>query len=198
MTRLIVKWFASVLLLWAAQLVGIFAVPIALLWTRLRRRSPWAQFPRWAWPWDNRRHPFGDVYWYRKIEGFKGKSYRAVYDFWPRFRWLALRNRAHNLSEWLGVESKPGDWVAAHVAKGNGLPNDDRRWTGVLFVVLIRDGWTKHSRTIAWEFYGVQPYPFTGGKWGIRWRLGWKIKGEFYEDNPHRLVCNVMPLRRIG
>lgn len=177
MLRLFIRWALSVLVLWIAQLVGLIVVPVALSWAVLRRNL---RLPHWASAWDNHDYPSGDIYWQTRY------GLAAHTSFWLRFRWLALRNRAHNLSRWLGVDD-PGRIVYCKGVE-NGYADDDRRWTGWL--------WIRRER--AFESYGVLPYPFTGGKCGLRWRLGWKIKGGAKEDRPHRLVCNVMPLRRIG
>lgn len=192
MTRLYIKWFLSVLLLWAAQIVGLIVVPVALAQT-YRRAGRGGQLPRWAWAWGNEGNPNGDIYWHQK-------PWTQRFPRLADFVWLALRNRAHNLSGWLGVPEQ--DWYLKGF-RGNAsmsVADDSRAWTGRLYCKAgsYSAGARKPITVTAFEHYGVLAYPFTGGKWGIRWRLGYKIKGGVEEDRPHRLVCNVMPLRRIG
>jgi hypothetical protein len=219
MIRLFLKWFASVLLLWGAQIVGLIVVPVALLHLRVRdRHFPLPMnnvLPQWARAWDNADSPFGDTYWFQRYPGFEALR------FWPRFRWLALRNRAHNLSRWLGLD---GDYayLTAKTTTSFEQADDSRAWTGKLLVtVWDRVPFDGVRRLRGWESYGVMPYPprvsraidrllsaiaprklweplKEGERLGIRWRFGWKIKGGQSEDRPHRLVCNVMVARRIG
>jgi len=78
-------------LLWPINLMmslaGLVAVPLALLFTP--RDAD--RLPSWAWPWDNDEDSInGDGQWNRRYPG--GRTRR----FWPRFVWLALRNRVHN------------------------------------------------------------------------------------------------------
>ena len=203
MTRLYIKWFFSVLLLLAAQIVGLIVVPVALLHLRIRDRKYhfplMDRLPRWAQAWDNEGDTFGDRYWVAAY------GFVAAQSFWTRVHWLALRNRAHNLSAWLGV----GGTLAYHKEyKGRSnihhVPDDSRAWTGRLMTEAYDAGFPQGGAKLrAFEYYGVLPYPQVINKTlrrvfgldydlGIRYRLGWKIKGGKQEDTPHRLVVNVM------
>lgn len=85
-----------------ADIVGLVVVPVALLWCD----KDSVYLPRWAYLWCNE---------WDSINGISARMHweerwgtEGVRKFWPRFLWLAIRNRSSNLSQMLGKEN-PAD-----------------------------------------------------------------------------------------
>lgn len=94
-------WKTSITL--TAELLGLVVVPIALLFTDKDSEH----LPKWAYPWDNDWDGINgraESYVWVKRYGTEG-----VKRFWPRFLWLAIRNRASNVSQLLGKRAPVED-----------------------------------------------------------------------------------------
>lgn len=83
----------------AGDLVGLFVVPIALLFCKKEDEH----LPHWAYlwcnEWDGINGRSNDDAWLKRF-GEEG-----VRKYWPRFLWLAIRNRGSNLSQMLGKKN---------------------------------------------------------------------------------------------
>lgn len=99
------------ILIGISSILGLIAVPIALLFAKD------GKLPKWAWIWDNDRDGIdGDG-------GFKNEhcpSYGLAYgSFLCRYIWLAIRNPSANLCWHLGVKEpiielyQKGNWSTA-------------------------------------------------------------------------------------
>ena len=101
-------WKTPLVLL--GELLGLVMVPVALLWCDETSEH----LPHWAWPWCNEWdsiNGYSNSYHWERRWGTD-----EVRTFWPRFLWLAIRNRASNLSQWLGkADPKPEDTWAINI-----------------------------------------------------------------------------------
>ena len=85
-----------------ADILGLIVVPIALLFCNGKDEH----LPHWAWPWCNEWdsiNGYSNAYHWEKRWGKEGAR-----KWWPRFLWLAIRNRSANLSQLLG-KANPTD-----------------------------------------------------------------------------------------
>ena len=89
-------WKTPVMFL--CELAGFIVVPIALLKTKKEDDH----LPHWAYPWCNEWDGINGLSLRGHWEEKWGKE--GVRKFWPRFLWLAVRNRASNMSQILGKE----------------------------------------------------------------------------------------------
>lgn len=134
------------------MLIGLFAVAIALPFSKNNHLPAWAE-----WCWGNRDHGNdGENFWAKRTVG------------WPYFIrcwwWLSIRNPTFNWSKYrLGV------LVLNHSASiGNTEVDEDDGITGWYFT--IGDFW--EFRFIGW------PYRVFGYDLCVKLRFGWKIQGK--------------------
>ena len=129
---LIVEPIIKGVLLLVLMIVGLFVVPIALLFKQPLNTTnnnglflPY-RLPRWAWLWDNDRDGVqGD-------NGFNFEhcpSYGLKYGgFLCNYIWLAIRNPVSNASWKFGVDAyierleKDGNWSFAYASNGKCYP----------------------------------------------------------------------------
>lgn len=83
---------------WAADILGLAIVPIALLWCD--RDSE--HLPHWAWPWCNE---WDSINGYSNSHHWERRWGDSTRSYWPRFLWLAIRNRSANLSQLIGKDN---------------------------------------------------------------------------------------------
>lgn len=86
------------IVMYTAQLLGLFVVPVALLFCSREDEH----LPHWAYPWCNE---WDSINGYSNRGHWEARWGSATRSYWPRFLWLAIRNRAANTSQWLGKES---------------------------------------------------------------------------------------------
>jgi hypothetical protein len=98
------KLWKAVVSLLVGDLLGLVMVPIALLFTKKEddHLPHWFAYP-WCNEWDSINGLANDYVWEKRY----GKD--GVRKFWPRFLWLAIRNRGSNLSQMLGKENPSDD-----------------------------------------------------------------------------------------
>lgn len=94
-------WKTIVTLL--GDLFGFFIVPIALIFCKKEDEH----LPRWAFPWDNEWDSING--YCNDNDWLKRWGPDGVRKYWPRFLWLAIRNRSSNLSQMLGKENPSDD-----------------------------------------------------------------------------------------
>ena len=165
-------------------LVGIFVVPVALLFAHTetspvtRRYTGWQykRLPFWAWIWDNETYgTMGNHHW--QEARYNPLFYKKPASFWSQWYWLAIRNPTNNMAEWalssLDLrETSKVFWV--------GAASVDNYFPGWQFV------WAKKGIVYYPGIYGMQPIPFTGR--ALELRLGFKLKPEDNDSEPDRRV----------
>jgi len=161
-----IRWGGGILALVVLDVLGLVVVPVALLFTTDTDR----QLPWWAWAWSNAQDGInGDSGWQRRWGGVK-----AVQRFWPRFVWLALRNRSHNARRfWFGISPAQPVWrrawtVDAGYSTGpRTMANAPSDTDGVTGIEWIRTPW-------AFQLYIVVRWPCAKHRC-VRVLLGWKL-----------------------
>ena len=156
------RWL--ILVLWHIVLSIVGALILApLLWWLPDTAK---RLPQWAVWWDN----YTDG-----IDGDPDHRDRRAKDWsvWARrYVWLAVRNRVHNWSRFVGCVQ-----ATAEVAHVGTLPSDYEGREGHLLTIARSESGTYH-----WQDYGCWKWP--GLDRCVRWRLGDKF----------RLVTPDMPL----
>jgi len=129
-------WKTPITLL--SDLVGLFVVPIALIFCKKEDDH----LPHWAFLWCNE---WDSINGYSNDNGWLHKwGPLGIRKYWPRFLWLAVRNRSSNLSQILGKED----------------PSDDETCRG-----KIRIPFTQKYFKLTWgytSYYPGAPGPPTG------------------------------------
>lgn len=143
------KWFFLQIVMWIAEVLGLVMVPIS-------NKLGWNKFTWAIWGNDD-----GEVV-----------DFPDPRDTDRSFRWLAITNRAHNLSKLCGVIAKDYSHEGDEKVSDLGYPG---RW------ILRQDD--------AFEYYLVKrvltwlPWPLC-----LRIRLGWKLHG--MKDRNAPIVCH--------
>lgn len=113
--------------------------------------------------------------------------------FYERYIWLALRNPA-NYFQYSVLGLKITGPVKVLYDNGNvNVGTHDWSDYGTYKLIIEHDG------KEYFEYYVVKPYPFLGGKYGIRFRVGWKIRNP-HDDPPGKIiqwVFSINPVRRM-
>jgi len=169
------RWFYLVPLSWLLQFVGIFVVPIALLFAGKR-------LPAWAWWWGNDTDTIdGDPSWQMRTIG------------WPIYcrRWAQLmRNRCHNWSLAVGC-LQDSQCKVHHVGV---RPSNYHGIEGEYLSIAERDGVT------FWHYYRIARLWFWPSR-GERIRLGHKLEDLAPNDARRHyiaaLVCYYHPCVRM-
>lgn len=150
------NWFVLALLSIFTSILGVFLVPIGLLFAGAGRLPWWLQW------FDNDREPFGDTARRPAIEAATG-----IRRAWLRYWWLAIRNPGNNFGYLPGVGfAQTSDvWYLQH-----GNPNTSDQGEAGWKYVEARSG--PALALVAFELYIVAPWSATRC---LRVRLGWKI-----------------------
>lgn len=166
---LYVEWLLLVTISLCVDALGVFIVPLAILFSDGRT------LPRWAWIWDNDREPLGD--------DTRGAAIAMATGFkrgYLRWCWLALRNPGNNFGYLLGFDQT----AALYAFSGDKLTSDQGH-EGALYVTG-NNAAGKH----AFCFYYVK-------RWGatkcLRVFLGWKIHDMVNDGTKAQIVLVINP-----
>jgi len=180
----VIRWATSMLCVLCLQIVGLILVPVALIGLGPKAK----RLPRWAWLWDNQGDTInGDGPWVRRWNGDSNH-------FWPRFRWLALRNRTHNLCTYFFGEQPPktlSRWVWTGDGVSHSLdrhlvpaPSDTDGVSGVEWI----------TATAAFQLYIVARL---SKRRCLRMLVGWKL-WRLLDDQPAAIECMINPWFAYG
>ena len=188
----VIGWLVRAVIVWILTIMGLFIVPIALLFpnggTSVSDGRPIIVLPDWAWLWSNDFDgASGDKRgWWNEHAPFGLGSKHFLSKFW----WLAIRNPVNNLRRTrlfsCPVSKCYIDFVGQReVADKPGL-------TGWQFVTA------EHERTEqTWHgFYGVWPW---GQGRALVVRLGFKIHPahEGTKEQPKGFCFRINPWKKI-
>lgn len=170
----LVRFIVGFVFLILAHVAGLFAVAVALVSTPRSKTS----LPPWAWWWDNADDGInGD-------DGWRKEHCPDYTSFGCRYRWLALRNRAHNFSRHVvGYKVSPG---TRYRSWGDPLTGNRPGHSG-WYVVTAAGG-------RAFCFYLIRRWP--GTERCLRVYVGWKLLGLPKSDVPRALVLALMPFAK--
>jgi len=151
--RIILAFLIKLLLDVPLMLLGYIVVPLALLFEKDNHMPEWADLV-----WGNRDHGNdGEGFWARRTIGWPR--------FWRCYWWLVIRNPTFNWSKYtIGYLSKGTDRV---IAGSDNPPVGDKK----------NAGWYYTKEGYIWEVYYIKPYMLLGRSLCIRFRCGWKIRG---------------------
>jgi hypothetical protein len=149
------------------QFIGLFVVPIALLFTPREAEH----LPPWALWWDNPDDGInGDDHW--RVRWKEGQTR----DYWVRFVWLALRNRASYFGKKI-IGFRTADIIEWRDYGRVDLNREERRpgWRVMLAKDFLGDWYPM-----------IQFIVPIGGAWCIEGKFGWKL-WRLPRRDPHQL-----------
>lgn len=185
--KVFLKWIVGVIgyifllvttIWWAPWIVSIFTRPMEHKLDKYTWGSIWGTFdnpPQGDEGYVAKRAPFPNV-----TKGFKGYINRAI--------WIT-RNALYNYKLKFLVRYKDCTNLKY---KGNPNISDKYKVPGWLFVRAYCG-----KKLTAWEWYSIAPY---SKKRNIRIRLGWKIKGDGFDETGEyaQLVFTINPFDGYG
>jgi len=150
----------------------------------------------WRMPDTARRLPMWAVWWDNYTDGIDGdppyvQATAAWPLFWRRYNWLALRNRVHNWSRYVGCVQ-----TTALVANVGVWPSDYHGIAGrVLTAATGEDGQEYFQDYSMWKWPGLSRC--------VRWRWGWKFRHVTATDPlPHGYIAALVyyfhPFKKFG
>lgn len=168
------------------QIIGLPILAVTLLFVP-KHKETLPRFLRWFDNHELHLRPNGD-------DGLSGPPkerarYKDPTAWWPRFRWLALRNPVNYFQY-----SVLGFTVQMPCEATTESPNvGTHRWNDR----GVKRNWLRNrDGKEYWEYYAVIPLY---KNWHFRARIGWKIddKAELYDGLPVQWVFAITPLKRL-